>query len=114
MPVAFQIASLLPSGEGIAQPKFILLSRSIGVTLPVNSTFKRVHSPVALKPVVHKPLVVSEVVKAVDHKLSPSADQSRVAIPRPARQRNVTLLGVDQREQPDRRLTLSSELLGER
>ena len=81
MPLAFQIASLLPSGEGIAQPKFILLSRSIGVTLPVNSTFKRVHSPVALKPVVHKPLVVSEVVKAVDHKLSPSADQSRVAIP---------------------------------
>jgi hypothetical protein len=44
-PVAFQIANLLPSGEGIAQPKFILLSRSSGVTLPA-------HAPVALKPVV--------------------------------------------------------------
>lgn len=65
----------------MAQPKFILLSRSIGVTLPDRSTFKSVHAPVALKPVVHRPLVVSDVVNAVAHKLLPSADQSRVAIP---------------------------------
>jgi hypothetical protein len=75
-PLAFQSASLLPSGEGMVQPRFVLLSCSTGLTLPVSSMFRRVHFPVASSPVVHRSVVVWDVLNAAAHKLLPSADQS--------------------------------------
>src|SRR5215831_17185332 len=79
-PVAFQIATLLPSGDGIAQPRFILVSCSMGVALPDKSTFSRVQEPAGLKPVVHR-FPVPELEKAVIQKPSPSAFQSSVIMP---------------------------------